>query len=402
MEEAQRVFAKLSTSGPRSERSWGYLGLANAYRDLDSPDAALATMRVAAQTAPWMYLAWQNIGDIEEETGRLEAALADHRAAVKLLDRPDRGGIRSDMAGNTRARILSYIDQETGDFASAVRRRTGVAAFGRQGLLGSASALLVESDVADHDLIAARAALNPSDVSTISPGRATFDNIRAAMLIEVAAGDWSAALASQAQAAQLVVRWPGLAKVAPAQIAPLAAEAMARTGDLTGAEALIASAPTDCDLCLRERGRIAALKRDWPAAGRWFAQAVRIAPSIPFAYSDWGAMLLAKGDPDGAIAKLSLAHQKGPHFADPLELWGEALMRKGDYAGAAAKFAEADKDAPHWGRNHLRWGEALWRAGQASAARVQFQAARALDLSVPDRAALEVFLARIGQGGAHG
>ncbi len=91
-----------------------------------------------------------------------------------------------------------------------------------------------------------------------------------------------------------------------------------------------------------------------------------------------------------------MAHAKGPHFADPLELWGEALLRKGDFAGAAAKFAEADRYAPRWGRNHLRWGEALWRTGQVEAARTQFQVARALDLNPPDRAALNVFQARIG------
>ena len=58
-----------------------------------------------------------------------------------------------------------------------------------------------------------------------------------------------------------------------------------------------------------------------PAAGRWFAEAVRQAPSSPFAYTEWGQTLLGKGVVDGAIAKLTLAHAKGPRFADPLELW---------------------------------------------------------------------------------
>ena len=73
-------------------------------------------------------------------------------------------------------------------------------------------------------------------------------------------------------------------------------------------------------------------------------------------------MRLARGDVDGAIAKLTLAHQKAPRFADPLELWGEALMRKGDFAGAAGKFREADKLTPHWAKNHALLGQALARA----------------------------------------
>ena len=55
----------------------------------------------------------------------------------------------------------------------------------------------------------------------------------------------------------------------------------------------------------------------------------RTFPSIPFAYADWGEMLLRKGAYDAAIAKFNQAKLKGPRFADPLELWGEALF----YAG---------------------------------------------------------------------
>ena len=90
----------------------------------------------------------------------------------------------------------------------------------------------------------------------------------------------------------------------------------------------------------------------------------RRAPSIPFADADWGQALLARGQPDAAIAKFTLANQKGPHFADPLEGWGEALMAKNQSHLALAKFAEAEKYAPNWGRLHLKWGEALVYAGK--------------------------------------
>jgi len=90
---------------------------------------------------------------------------------------------------------------------------------------------------------------------------------------------------------------------------PLEALALARTGDVAGAQALIS----------RVRGQVAAAAHDWPGAERWFAEAMRQGPSLPFAYADWGQLLLARGDPDGAIAELELAQEKGPHFADPLE-----------------------------------------------------------------------------------
>ena len=55
------------------------------------------------------------------------------------------------------------------------------------------------------------------------------------------------------------------------------------SGDTASAEALIAATPLDCYLCVRVRGQIAAIKHDWPSAERWFSEAVRQAPSLPFA-----------------------------------------------------------------------------------------------------------------------
>ena len=84
-------------------------------------------------------------------------------------------------------------------------------------------------------------------------------------------------------------------------------------------------------------------------------------------------------------AKSALANQKGPKFADPLEMWGEALMKKNRSDLALAKFTEAEKYAPNWGRLHLKWGEALGYAGEA---RKQFARAAQLDLTAADKAEL--------------
>ena len=125
---------------------------------------------------------------------------------------------------------------------------------------------------------------------------------------------------------------------------------------------------------------------------------MRLAPSLPFAYVEWGRLRLAHGDPAGAIAKAAQALKAGPDYADASELWGDALMAQGDDAGAVTRFAAADKDAPRWGRNHLDWGEALMLSGRYAEARTQFEAARGLDLSNPDRAALVVLLDRTAKG----
>jgi tetratricopeptide (TPR) repeat protein len=169
---------------------------------------------------------------------------------------------------------------------------------------------------------------------------------------------------------------------------PLLAVALARSGDIDAARAAIASSPLDCYDCLRVRGVVEGLAKNWTAAASWFARATKVAPSIPFAFADWGEMLMRKGDLDGALAKFTIASQKGPHFADPLEMWGEALIAKNRSDLALAKFEEAAKDAPNWGSLHLKWGEALWWSGDHAGARNQLAIAAHLDLTSPEKSEL--------------
>jgi tetratricopeptide (TPR) repeat protein len=136
------------------------------------------------------------------------------------------------------------------------------------------------------------------------------------------------------------------------------------------------------------RGNIATLNHDWNGAAHWFAMVSSRTPSIPFADSDWGAMLVAKGDLDGAIEKFKTANEKGPHFADPLEMWGEASIAKNRSDLALAKFEEANKYAPDWGRLHLKWGEALNWSGDKAGAQKQFAIASGLDLTAAEKGEL--------------
>jgi Flp pilus assembly protein TadD len=169
---------------------------------------------------------------------------------------------------------------------------------------------------------------------------------------------------------------------------PWLALAHAHLGDFKTAEQLISQLPQDCDVCMRTRAKIADMQNQHARADALFAAAVQRQPEAPFANADWGSALLARGDTEAAIAKLKLALEKGPKFADPLETWGEALMRQGDFSAAAAKFKAANALAPQWGRAHLRLGQALAKLGDATAARKELALASTLDLSAPERSEL--------------
>ena len=226
----------------------------------------------------------------------------------------------------------------------------------------------------NHDVAGARAQLRlvqaPDESAYMwSLAKGAF-TAAPAYWIGVETDDWQAALADARHldgwlAAHKTQR-PIYGLMQKVWIWPLEAMALARTGDFKGAQALIETTPLDCYLCLRTRARITASAHDWPTAERWFNEAARQAPSLPFAYAEWGQMLLDRGDADGAIAKLAVARDKGPRFADPLELWGEALMRKGDFGGAVRKFRQADTLSPGWRLNHLHWRQAEQREAAAA------------------------------------
>lgn len=181
---------------------------------------------------------------------------------------------------------------------------------------------------------------------------------------------------------------------------PLYAEAVARSGNIAKAQSLIDQTAMDCDSCLRARAIIAGLKGGTDAAGRMFAAVSKRSPSIPFADTRWGAMLLRQGKFDDAIAKFKSANEKGPHYADPLVYWGEALMLKNRSDLALEKFAQAVKYAPNWGRLHLKWGAALFYTGDKAGAQKQFAIASNLHLTPQEKSELAQMTKRAGVGTA--
>jgi tetratricopeptide (TPR) repeat protein len=265
----------------------------------------------------------------------------------------------TDVAAHAMAvESAAVVAELQGDWRSGARQEAEVSEMADYGGSRAAALLFEAEDLAfDHqpdDAAALLARARPPAGIPAFYVRSFYANLAATRLYaDIERQDWAAAKADGAEVRRLA---PPSDKQMPytihRQVDPWQAYAEAMSGDRTSADALIATTPLDCDTCVRLRGRIAGAEGDWKAAERWFTQATRQAPDVPYAYVDWGRTRLARGDMDGAIAKAQIAHAKGPHYADALELWGEALMRQGDYAGAAAKFAEAAKYAPRWDKNN--------------------------------------------------
>ena len=393
--EAKAAFARMVVEGPASERPWALLGSGQFQ---DHAATQISMFHEAVRLNPRIALLWLNLAGGDSLVGHNEAALSESREAIRLFGRPDRGSSTERAAIAARPGQDAQVNDLLGDYQGEIQDYRQVAQL--PDFYGSIELGHVFEAMAlaeNHDPSAARAMMPPgaSDVE-ISQGIAKWQGLSFVRLFTYEDdADWAAAL-EDSKALEAVGR--SYATLADGQVAfeavrsglwPHQARALAHLGRSAEAWALISQTPLDCYDCVRTRGEIADLAGRPMEADRWFAEAVRQGPSLPQAHLDWARARLARGDVDGAIAELSLAHSKGPHFPDPLELWGEALMKKkGDFAGAAAKFAEADRYAPHWGRNHLRWGEALARLGRAGEASAQWRAAAGMDLSPTDRAEL--------------
>ncbi len=350
---------------------------------------ALNAAAQARAVNPQSSLADSDYQNVYDQLGRTEDEVAVMRAEQQHL----RGSPSFDakfvpvIATATQQQIAFF----TGDYLVALKNDQALAqAVDYEGSAESAfySAALDEAML--HDAKAARAEL------AAAPPQNPLNQIDANYvngLIAGQAGDWPREIAIlrkyEAQYDATVQKiFPRLDPhyFYRVYVWPPLAIAYAKAGDAARAEATLRGLPDDCYPCARAHGTVAMLEKRYAAAAWWFVRAAQMGPSLPFAYADWGQMLLTTRDYDAAIAKFAEASRKGPHFADPLEMWGEALMAKNRSDLALAKFEEANKYAPNWGRLHLKWGEALLWSGDKDGAAKQFAAAATLDLTPSEKA----------------
>jgi tetratricopeptide (TPR) repeat protein len=381
------ILQQLSIEGVTlRERAWANVGLGVNELYSGNIPGSVSYYRQAIAILPDLPLAWDDLDAQENNLEHEEATVIAARRSVSLLS----GAGAVDMTPRARAIILpadrGVVAFYTGDYQAAFDDYT--AASRRPDYSGTVENSLewVAAVLAfQHDGRAGRAAwhnLPPASDAATLDGRKAFKP-----QVDFAAGDWHAVLMERSSA-EAGLKDTFSRNEAATQLWPYFARAMAETGDIAGAEALIARTPMDCDMCVRVRGQIAALKHEWTNAARWYAIVASRSPDVPFADSEWGQMLMAKGDFDGAIAKFAIANQTSPHFADPLEMWGEALIAKKRSDLALAKFEEANKYAPNWGRLHLKWGEALLWSSKSGEAQMQFTTAAQRDLSPSEKSEL--------------
>ena len=397
--KSKSVLQQLKSSSSPTDAEWAYLGdaiLLNWKGDLAGSRADLAqSLKIDPDFA----------NSIVAE-GYVNSLLAheedEYRDEVRALQLMNSDGMRQDdprvRPGLIRAQRSATAEIQ-GDYMAALADNVvSAGGGGEEAMLANRSQVLA----ALHDIAglqrtaAALDAMHALDPSRSSVADAAWT--RAALGIE--RGDWIAAIAyfedtiNAARAEQAASGgWRNLTFFIQRLYLPPEGYAYAKAGDFVSAQKILNTLPDDCDLCLRMHGNMEAARKNWAAAAHWFAMVSARSPDVPFADTDWGRMLLAEGDLDGAIAKFASANKKGPHFADPLEMWGEVLIRQNCSDLALAKFAEAAKYAPNWGRLHLKWGEALFYAGQKDEARKQFAIASQLGLFAADKTELTKWMA---------
>ena len=334
----------VATATSRTDRS-NVIGLLSGLepdRGLAERQATLAEA-IAPELAPTVLMlarAERDLGHDEQLLAALRRfvakraadQLANQRESLPRLQATARAEIDALLGDPARFAALDYI--ASSPLATQLARRAAAAA-------------------RVHDLTLSRQLLQQAfDVG--DPG--TEDGMSARWYADVEAGDWQSALGDArvllAYQERLKSQKPALAQryaFAEATVtSPWLALAYARTGNLAEAHTLIDPTPTDCYACVRIRAEIAEIAGDRAQSDRWFQAALRQGPSLPFAETEYGMRLIARGERDRAIELFKAANHKGSRFPDPLKGWGDALVQQGKTREALDKYDEALKYSPNW------------------------------------------------------
>lgn len=392
-DRSRTILTALLDSPSQTERLWAYNGFAVA-RDTTTQDS-IPILEAALEIDPDQPNIRGNLADFSLALGHAEAALGFSQSVAVSWSTPrNRLKVSEDRQQRFPLVFAAQAAGLQGDWWQTQELYTRALNSGQPGT----------ANLPDLRMAALIALHQPSALSR----RIEDEVLRAAGR----PGPGNSLLALRAEAAASLDQWPQAlaaleafeSEVAPTldlrdrtdrmtSIWPRLAYARARTGDLAGAQTLIATTPLDCYLCVRERARIAELAGDRAAADRWSAEARRQGPSLPFAFAERGQMLMARGDTTGAIDFYQQAIERGPRWADPQKYWGDALMARGDEAGAIRKYRAAADRAPRWGARHLAWGRTLEAQGKRDQAREKYSEAARMDLSAADRAEVKRRLA---------
>ena len=385
--QALAVAESLAASGAPTDRAWGYALWGRLLAAGGDFVGASAKARRAIALDPDVAAAHDNLAAAQRLLGHDQAALSAAEGTLQAMRRQKR---QMDKV-NGPARLATAegrVLEARGDFGGAARLYGEASRLGGLAHASQAVASLPRALAADHDIDAARRALD--DLQGQLAEDSLPDAIPAPGLVALLAGDWAQAERDLRKAdATAVMFGASGATVRATQVTPYLALAQAMSGQVDAARGTIATTPSDCYVCARVRAIIAGRAGDRPQAERLFKAAVALAPSRPAAYLDWARMRLAAGDAPGAIDRAREAARLAPAWADPLQVWGEALARSGDPRNAAQKFSVAADLSPAWGLPLLGRAQALERLGDPEAAARLRRAAAGLWLTAAERAELQ-------------
>ena len=364
LDRRRAILSALLSSPSETERLWGYIGL--AYSDDITVQDGMALSRAALRIDPEHPIA---LGQLERALGVLghnEARLLHARRAAASGSSPrNLAKIAAERQESFRLEAEERVAELEGDFLTSLERSTRLTRLDSRAANGFRDNR-VNALISLHQPSALRGLIE--DEAQRAAGRSGPGDRFSQARIEAAVSldQWPQA-AALLEAVEVETPWTQLLRISPIRqtsIWPRLAYARARTGDLAGAQALIAATPLDCYLCVRQRAQIAELAGDRPAADRWSAEARRQGPSLPFAFAERGQMLMARGDPAGAIAFYEQAVERGPRWADPQKYWGDALMAPGRRGRGDPQIPRRRRQGPAVGRAAPGLGPGAGGAGE--------------------------------------
>ncbi len=328
------LFRHMSTRGPAQERAWAQAGLAYTYLLVGDASAATKAGEKATRLDPDLPAAWLNRAAGDYARGDTEAFLSNNRKALAALQGKPRS-MEAPVAAAMRASLSENIATDLGDFEAAARhaKALGELSEGLTIVGGEAPFLRAADLAAAGDVAGARSVLadypEATDAWIVVQPYLWTPHLPGVAIAE-ATGDWVAGLPALKAAVAAAEAGDAMSQMkARVYLRPWLAYALAKTGDVAGARVLVAGFPAGCVLCARVAGRVADLANDRDGANKAFARAVRLAPSSPFAATDWAAMLLRRGDAAGAVAKAQAAVKAGPRSTSALSLLVQALEAQG-------------------------------------------------------------------------
>ena len=381
--EALAVLRRLSREDvDDTEKAWALLGVGYLMMETEGRCAdAVPVLERSHRLDPTISNSMANMANAYECLGHNQAELDAFRKAVAIDQAAESASKDRDRLRLDPLRGEASIANRTGDYRGEI---AAIEKSGEERFTSRASALARLGDVRGSQEMLRQFAPDP----VTDNDRRTYwlSRYRQATAIE----DWAAAALFGARSWQLSARrTPDQVANARLNFVPQLAVVRARAGDAAGAEALLRDLPPDCYGCARGRANVAEIRGDRAAADRWFAQAVRLGPRLPFAYQEWGEARLGRGETARALGLFDLALAHGPNYARAIKGRADALAALGRHREAVRSFAEAAERAPRWGALHLDWGIALLRRDDRETARQKLRAASRMDLSARDRGKLE-------------